>query len=240
MLGGRHTSGVDTLTIMREFDLPEEFSEQVLEESRTMAARFEAEDWTKDRKDLTDETVITIDPEDARDFDDAISLGRLDNGHWRLGVHIADVSHFVRPNTNLDNEAFKRGNSVYLPDRVIPMLPELISNGLASLQPNRVRMTLTAEMEFTSEGIPVSTMVVDTAVKSCRRFTYEEVDDYIDHPAKWRDKLSPDVFNLLGRMHELAMLLRNRRIQGGALELFLPETKIELVEELVKIVRNFK
>ena len=231
VLGGRHTSGVDTLTIMREFDLPEEFSEQVLEESRTMAARFEAEDWTKDRKDLTEETVITIDPEDARDFDDAISLGRLDNGHWRLGVHIADVSHFVRPNTNLDNEAFKRGNSVYLPDRVIPMLPELISNGLASLQPNRVRMTLTAEMEFTSEGIPVSTMVVDAAVKSCRRFTYEEVDDYIDHPAKWRDKLSPDVFNLLGRMLELAMLLRKRRIQGGALELFLPETKIDLDEE---------
>ena len=150
---------------------------------------------------------------------------------YEIGVHIADVSHFVRPNTNLDNEAFKRGNSVYLPDRVIPMLPELISNGLASLQPNRVRMTLTAEMEFTSEGIPVSTMVVDTAVKSCRRFTYEEVDDYIDHPAKWRDKLSPDVFNLLGRMLELAMLLRKRRIQGGALELFLPETKIDLDEE---------
>src|SRR5207237_819580 len=93
------------------------------------------------RLDLTQETIITIDPVDARDFDDAISLVRLENGHWRLGVHIADVSHFVKPKTPLDREAHARATSVYLPDRVIPMLPEIISNNLASLQPDRVRYT---------------------------------------------------------------------------------------------------
>ena len=101
------------------------------------------------RLDLTGETIITIDPVDARDFDDAISLTRLDNGHWKLGVHIADVAHFVRARSPLDREARERGTSVYLPDRVIPMLPEIISNNLASLQPDKVRYTLSALMEFT-------------------------------------------------------------------------------------------
>ena len=102
--------------------------------------------------DLTGETTITIDPVDARDFDDAVSLTRLDNGHWRLGVHIADVSHFVRARSPLDREAHERATSVYLPDRVIPMLPEVISNNLASLQPDKVRYTISALMEFTPEG----------------------------------------------------------------------------------------
>ena len=97
------------------------------------------------RTDFTGETIVTIDPVDARDFDDAISLERLDNGHWRLGVHIADVSHFVRPKTALDREALERATSVYLPDRVLPMLPETISNGLASLQPGKVRYTKSAD-----------------------------------------------------------------------------------------------
>ncbi len=231
VLGGRHTPGVDTLTVIREFDLPEAFEENVLEDSRQVAARFEDAGPGEGRVDLSNETIITIDPEDARDFDDAISLERLDNGHWLLGVHIADVSHFVRPNSNLDNEALKRGNSVYLPDRVIPMLPELISNGLASLQPDRVRFTVTAKIEFTSEGVPVSTELLNSAIKSVRRFTYEEVDDYLESPKTWEQKLAPEVFNLLGRMHELAMILRQRRIDGGALELFLPETKIDLDDD---------
>jgi ribonuclease R len=231
VLGGRHTPGVDTLTVIREFDLPEAFEENVLEDSRQVAARFEDAGPGEGRVDLSNETIITIDPEDARDFDDAISLERLDNGHWLLGVHIADVSHFVRPNSNLDNEALKRGNSVYLPDRVIPMLPELISNGLASLQPDRVRFTVTAKIEFTGEGVPVSTELLNSAIKSVRRFTYEEVDDYLESPKTWEQKLAPEVFNLLGRMHELAMILRQRRIDGGALELFLPETKIDLDDD---------
>ena len=124
----------------------------MLEAARAEAEKFD-ESIPPGRTDMTDEVVVTIDPVDARDFDDAISLARIENGHWRLGVHIADVSHFVRPRTALDREAMQRATSVYLPDRVLPMLPELISNGLASLQPGRVRYTKTAFIEFTAEGV---------------------------------------------------------------------------------------
>ncbi len=139
VLGNEVNPGVDTLTILRQFQLPEEFPADVLEDARAQAQAFDGS-IGDGRLDLTHLTVITIDPEDARDFDDAISLERLPEGHWRLGVHIADVSHFVRPRTALDREARDRGTSVYLPDRVIPMLPEVISNHLASLQPDQVRI----------------------------------------------------------------------------------------------------
>ena len=152
VLGPQGKPGVDTLSIIREFGLPEEFAKDALDEARQEADRFDES--TGDRLDLTGETIITIDPVDARDFDDAISLVKLDNGHWRLGVHIADVSHFVRPRTALDREAHNRGTSVYLPDRVLPMLPELISNGLASLQPDRVRYTKTVFIEYYARGRP--------------------------------------------------------------------------------------
>src|SRR4029450_3925592 len=129
------------------------------------------------RLDLTNETIITIDPVDARDFDDAVSLIQLENGHWKLGVHIADVAHFVRARSPLDREARERGTSVYLPDRVIPMLPEVISNNLASLQPNKVRYTLSALMALPPDGAYVGGEVKRSAIKSDRRFTYEDVDD---------------------------------------------------------------
>ncbi|MEX0610531.1 MAG: VacB/RNase II family 3'-5' exoribonuclease, partial [Pirellulales bacterium] len=200
----------------------------------------------RDRRDFTSQMIVTIDPIDARDFDDAISLERLDSGHWLLGVHIADVSHFVQPKTPLDREAHDRATSVYLPDRVIPMLPEVISNNLASLQPHKVRYALSVMMEFTEEGARVATDVYKTAIKSRRRFTYEEVDEYLEAkaltPAQrdvhigrkksqptsvFRD-LTPEVNALLNRMHELAMIFRARRFQRGALELHMPEMKIDL------------
>ena len=227
VLGQRGTPGVDTLSVIREFNLPEEFAEDALEESRKQADLFD-ESIPKGRLDATAETVLTIDPVDARDFDDAISLERLQSGHWRLGVHIADVSHFVRPKTALDREAYDRATSVYLPDRVIPMIPEIISNSLASLQPDRIRYTKTAYIEFTAEGLRVGTDVHSAAIKSRKRLAYEEVDDYLADREKWRDKLVPEVHDLLGRMHELAMILRRRRMQRGALELTMPEVKIEL------------
>ena len=139
VLGARGTPGVDTLSIIREFNLPEGFAEDAQAEARAETEKFD-ETIPPERTDLTGEVVITIDPVDARDFDDAISLVRTEKGHWRLGVHIADVSHFIQPRTALDREAMQRATSVYLPDRVLPMLPELISNGLASLQPDRVRV----------------------------------------------------------------------------------------------------
>jgi ribonuclease R len=226
VLGPRGTPGVDTLSIIREFNLPDDFPADVLEEARKEAEKFDES--LDGRLDLTAETVITIDPIDARDFDDAISLVRLDNGHWRLGVHIADVAHFVRPGTALDREATHRGTSVYLPDRVLPMLPEIISNALASLQPDRVRYTKTALIEFTEDGAPVATDLHNSAIRSKRRFTYEEVDDFLAHRSKWRKKLTPEEFDLLERMHELAMILRQRRKRRGSLELHMAEVKVDL------------
>jgi len=226
-LGARGQSGVDTLSIIREFNLPEEFPEDVLEAARQQAEAFD-ETNLRGRHDYTAETVITIDPVDARDFDDAISLDRLDNGHWQLGVHIADVGHFVPARSPLDREARERGTSVYLPDRVIPMLPEIISNNLASLQPGKVRYCHTVVIEFTGDGVPVATHIHRAAMKSCRRFTYEEIDDFLADPRGWTEKLTPEVHRLVTRMHELAMILRERRLKAGAIELTLPEVKIDL------------
>lgn len=227
ILGKRGEPGVDTLSIIREFNLPGDFPEAVLEDARQQAAHFD-ETNLKHRKDLSSETVITIDPVTARDFDDAISLVQQDNGHWLLGVHIADVSHFVRPKSPLDQEAKERATSVYLPDMVIPMIPEVISNNLASLQPDRVRYAITAKMEFSPEGQRIATDVYKSAIKSCRRFTYEEVDEFLADRAGWKSKLTPEVHGLLNRMHELAMILRERRMNRGALELNMPELEIDL------------
>ena len=226
VLGAKGAPGVDTLSIIREFGLPEDFPEDVLEDSRQQAELFDES--IAGRLDLTTTTTITIDPVDARDFDDAVSLTRLENGHWSLGVHIADVAHFVRVRSALDREARERGTSVYLPDRVIPMLPEVISNNLASLQPDKVRYTLSALMEFTKDGAYVAGEVKRSAIKSQRRFSYEEVDDYLAAPQAWREKLTPAVCQLLSDMHELAMIMRKRRMDAGSIELTLPEVKIDL------------
>ena len=227
VLGKYGQPHLDTLMIMRQFDLPEEFPEPVLNEARKQAELFD-ETITGNRQDFTQRNIITIDPKDARDFDDAISLERIENDHWLLGVHIADVSHFVKPKSKLDEEAYRRGTSVYLPDRVIPMLPEIISNNLASLQPDRVRYAMTAMIELTSEGQLVGTEFHRTAIQSKRRFTYEEVDEYLDDREEWKSKLTPEVHQLLGDMHTLAMILRRKRLANGSLEMTLPELKLQL------------
>ncbi|HAN97883.1 MAG TPA: ribonuclease R, partial [Planctomycetaceae bacterium] len=227
VLGRPDAVGVDTRMIVAEYDLPTEFPDEVVEEVRSIAAEFD-ESIAAPRRDLTGTTIITIDPATARDFDDAISLERIENGHWRLGVHIADVAHFVRPNSRVDGEALRRGNSVYLPDLVIPMLPELLSNGLASLQPDRVRYTLTAFVEFAPDGVPVATELCESAIRSCRRFTYEEIDQFLDDPDGWREKLTGDVHALLERMRDLARILRDRRMAAVSLDLAIPEVEIDL------------
>src|SRR5262249_16817780 len=157
------------------YDLPDEFPPEVLEEARLAAEGFDEHD-IGDREDLTGDLTITIDPVDARDFDDAISLTRDEKtGHWLLGVHIADVGHFAPPRSALGRKARKRGNGVSLPQRVLPMFPELISNGLASLQQGRVRFVKSALMEFTAEGQRIGVRFANAAIKTSRRFAYEEV-----------------------------------------------------------------
>ncbi|MSR60243.1 MAG: ribonuclease R [Planctomycetaceae bacterium] len=226
VLGPRGEPGVDTLSIIHEFGIPDSFPDEVLEAARSQTEQFD-EDQLGGRLDLTGETIVTIDPVDARDFDDAISLSQSDDGHWHLGVHIADVAHFVRPGSPLDDEAYKRGTSVYLPDRVIPMLPELISNSLASLQQGKVRFTKSAIMEFTDEGMPVHTEFANSAIKVTKRFAYEEVMPIINEPEKYKTRISAKVRQLLDRMYKLAMRLRARRFAMGALELNMPEVKID-------------
>jgi len=232
---------VDTLTVIRSFDLPDAFPADVLDEAREAAEAFDETDLAG-REDLTNDTIITIDPATARDFDDAISLTRdADTGHWHLGVHIADVGHFAPPGSALDREARNRGTSVYLPQRVIPMFPELISNGLASLQQGKRRYVKSVFMEFTADGKPVHTRFANAVIKTKRRFTYEQVMAVYEAHAPADDKkkpvarrkkepiadLEPEVLALLLRMRELAVILRGRRFKRGALELNMPEVELE-------------
>ena len=227
VLGAFDAPGVDTQTVVAEFGLPGPFPEQVLEDARRQADTFSSS-VPAGRQDLTDEIIVTIDPKDARDFDDAISLTRLERGHWLLGVHIADVAHFVQKGSALDQEALARGTSVYLPDQVIPMLPEIVSNNLASLQPDRLRLARTCWIEFSEDGVPVHTEVQRTVIKSCRRFTYEEVDVFLADQSTKEIAMKASVRELLGRMQRLASILRDRRLTRGALELNMPEVKIDL------------
>lgn len=241
VLGPRGAPGVDLLTIIHEYGLPDEFPEGVLAEARLQAQQFEEEvqQATSDRLDLTGETIITIDPIDARDFDDAISLTREQDGNWRLGVHIADVAHFVRPGTLLDREARERGTSVYLPDKVLPMLPEVISNALASLQQGRIRYTKSAFITFSPTGTPLHSEFANSFINVTQRFAYEQVMPLLaaasgeaksdaEPDATPPVTVEPHVLALLQRMHELAMVLRKRRFDRGALDLALPEVKVDM------------
>jgi ribonuclease R len=228
VLGSSKNPAIDTLAVMRQFGLEEEFPEAVIEFARRQADAFVEGDIPAGRRDLTHVPTLTIDPYDARDFDDAISLCRNERGHWELWVHIADVAHFVPLGSVLDDEAKQRATSVYLPDRVIPMLPELISNHLASLQPHKVRLTKTVHMEMTDNGTIVHQEVFNSAIHNDQRLNYEQVDMILRNPEDWRTRLSPEIFQLLRDMHTLAMVLRGNRTRAGALELHLPEVKIDL------------
>jgi ribonuclease R len=230
VLGPRGQPGVDTLAVIRAFNIPDQFDDETLQEARDQARRFDEDD-PGGRLDLRDELAVTIDPATARDFDDAISLSRDERGFWHLGVHIADVSHFVRAGTALDRSARKRGTSVYLPDRVIPMLPELLSNSLASLQQGHVRYTVSALLEFNAEGVRTDRRFARTAIRVDRRFSYEEAYDAMMHPDKPIEGITPEVRAMLSRMLELAMILRRRRFARGALELVMPEVEVELGDQ---------
>lgn len=228
VLGSNRNPAVDTMAVMHQYGLIEEFPEEAIEVARQQGDAFNEDIIPEGRTDLTQVPTITIDPKDARDFDDAISLTKNEKGNWELLVHVADVSHFVPAGSALDTEAQRRATSVYLPDRVIPMIPELISNHLASLQPDKNRLAKTVFIEYTPEGTLVHTHVFNSVIRNQYRFNYEQIDQYIEDSAPWKEKLSPVIFELVGNMHSLAMLLRRIRNEKGALELTLPEVKIDL------------
>ncbi len=226
-LGSSKNPAIDTLSIMRQYALPDEFPDAVLNDARKQADAFNDDAVPEGRNDLTNLLTITIDPSDARDFDDAISLVR-EEGRWRLWVHIADVSHFVPIGSPLDEEARKRATSVYLPDRVIPMVPEIISNHLASLQPDRIRLVKTAEIEMLDDLTITHSEVHNAAIHSNLRLNYEQVDRFLAAPDEHRQKWGDDVCDLLLRMHELAMKMRKSRFKKGAISMDMPDIKLEL------------
>ncbi|MEZ6127811.1 MAG: ribonuclease R [Planctomycetaceae bacterium] len=230
VLGQRGDPGVDTMTVVHSLGLPVDFAEDVLEDARHQAELFDDTHFG-DRLDLTKETVVTIDPATARDFDDAISLRKDKRGHWQLGVHIADVAHFVTPGGPLDRSAKDRGTSVYLPRHVIPMLPEVISNGLASLQEGNVRYTKSVFIEFDAKGNPQGSEVANTVIKVSKRFAYEEVMPIINDPQAQKSRVPAKIVQLLLKMHELAMLLRSRRFKAGALQMGIPEVEIDFDDD---------
>jgi ribonuclease R len=246
ILGSHGVPGLDTLLILRQFNLPDHFSDATLNAARNEVEKFfkhfpDESDAEKEfvakklksmnRLDLTDEIIVTIDPADAKDFDDAVSLEKLSNGNWRLGVHIADVTHFVAKTSPIDKEATNRATSVYLPDRVIPMLPEVLSNALASLQPDKIRFAKSIFMEYTPDGIRTHTEVYRSAIRSKQRFNYTEVQEFFDQPEKFRQKWKPEIRELLTNLYEIMKTLRKKRFERGSLEMDIPETKIDLDED---------
>ncbi len=221
VLGPPDAPGVDILSIIHKHNLPLEFPDEVLAEVDGVSETVSAAD-IKGREDWRERPVFTIDPKDAKDFDDAILVERLAGGGWELAVHIADVSHYVEPRTALDREAQARGNSVYLVDRVIPMLPEKLSNGLCSLKPDVDRLTRAAIIRFDESGVQTDVRFISAVIRSHNRLTYEEAFNIL--------KTTGDdaVADRVRTAWELASLLRKRRFDNGGLDLDFPEVKVEL------------
>jgi ribonuclease R len=218
VLGPASAPGIDMLSIIRKYHLPAEFPKDVLDQAERISENIDARQ-LEEREDLRNEFIVTIDPDDARDFDDAIQVEKTGSG-WRLGVHIADVATYVRPGSALDREARQRGNSVYLPDRVIPMLPERLSNGVCSLNPGVDRLTHSVFIHFDKHGVVKSARFAHSVIRSAHRLTYKQA--YAILTSRPRDRLGE-------RLHlawELAALLRRKRFEHGALDLDFPEVKV--------------
>src|SRR5246127_893210 len=173
VLGPASAPGVDVLSIIRKYHLPTEFPSDVLAQAERIPESVDARQ-ISGRKDLRNQFIVTIDPDDARDFDDAIHVEKLPNGGWQLGVHIADVAAYVEPGSALDREGRRRGNSVYLPDRVIPMLPERLSNGVCSLKPDVDRLTHSVFIQFDKKGVAKQARFARSTIRSAHRLTYKE------------------------------------------------------------------
>ncbi|MDI3316609.1 MAG: ribonuclease R [Bacillota bacterium] len=224
-LGRAEAPGVDVLSILTAHGLSADFPAEVREEAAAVPQTVRPGE-RRGRKDLRRQTVVTIDSEDTRDIDDAISLEPGQGGaRWRLGVHIADVSHYVREGTALDAEARRRGTSVYLVDRVLPMLPPELSNGIASLNPGEERLTLSVFIDFDSRGERVDHTITPSVIRSSARLTYTQVWTLFQGDEEVRRELGEPVAKMLLEMRQLADQLRARRMERGAIDLDLPEAK---------------
>ena len=234
VLGAPDAEGVDMLSVLRQYNLPLHFPKAVLAEAHAVGSTVHEKDLAG-RLDCRAHNVVTIDPDDAKDFDDAICLEKVSPEQWRLWVHIADVSHYVKPGTALDEEASKRGNSTYLVDRVIPMLPEALSNELCSLKPNVDRLTKCVEFLVSADGRVLNAKFHAAVIHSQRRFSYQQVLAILQ-----REPEDEPIEQMLHQAHELAQKIRKHRFKNGSLDLDFPETKIRLDEngKILRIEKN--
>lgn len=232
ILGNKGDKGIDILTIIRKHKLPEEFPLKVEAYADHIEDKIPEEEYAK-RRDLRDLLMVTIDGEDAKDLDDAVSVEKLENGNYRLGVHIADVSHFVKEKNVLDKEALKRGTSVYLIDRVVPMLPKKLSNGVCSLNPKVDRLALTCIMEIDHKGKVLSHEVFESIIKTNERMTYTDVTKILRDKDEELIKKYEYLYEMFKTMEELCIILNKKRAERGSIDFDFEECKI-ILDELGK------
>lgn len=227
IIGGIDEAGVDMLSLVKEYDLPYEFPQGVIEEAKSKGNKVDKKD-IPNRIDLRDKTIFTIDGEDAKDLDDAVRVYKNDDGNYMLDVHIADVSYYVTENSLLDKEAIIRGTSIYMLDRVIPMLPKELSNGICSLNAGEDRFTLSCTMEIDKEGNIISSDVYKAVIKVTERMNYKDVQKIIDGRDEEVLEKYKNYIQDFKLMEELAKILKNKRLERGYLNLDLPESKVVL------------
>ncbi|WEV39021.1 ribonuclease R [Lactobacillus sp. ESL0680] len=231
IIGNKNDPGVDIMSIVSAHDVRTEWPQDAMDQANAIPDHIEPEEWDN-REDITDQPAVTIDGDDSKDFDDAVVLWKLPNGNYHLGVHIADVSHYIKEKTPLDEEAFARGNSTYLVDRVIPMLPFRLSNGICSLNEDQDRLVLSCEMEFTPEGERVNYRIHSSVMRSHGRLTYNKVNQALDPDNT--DELEEKYVKLRPMLQDMAELhnaLYQKRHQRGAIDFEEPEAKIIVDEQ---------
>ena len=228
VIGDVNEAGIDMLSLIKDYDLPYRFPKAVVKEAKKYGTTIDQND-VKNRVDLRGKyDIFTIDGEDAKDLDDAVCVQKLENGNYKLDVHIADVSYYVRENTLLDKEAKIRGTSIYMLDRVIPMLPRELSNGICSLNAGEDRFTLSVSMEINPKGNVISSDVYKGIINVTERMSYTDVQKILDNSDEEIVKKYEKYINDFKLMEELALILKNKRLEKGYLNLDIPESKIVL------------
>ena len=234
VLGGINEAGVDMLSLIKQYELPYKFPDEVVAEAKAYGDKIDPSDLPR-RRDLRNDIIFTIDGEDAKDLDDAIHVEKLENGNYKLDVHIADVSHYVREKTELDKEAYLRGTSIYMLGRVIPMLPRELSNGICSLNAGEDRYTLSCSMEITPKAKIVSSDIYKGVIRVTERMCYTDVQKILDRADETVLKKYEKYISYFDLMAELANILKAKRKENGYLNLEIPESKIILDENGVAI-----
>jgi len=230
ILGHKNDPGVDILSIIHKYGLPLGFPQEVLDQANAVPDTID-ESEIGNRRDLRGEMIVTIDGADAKDLDDAVTVTKLENGHYKLGVHIADVSHYVTEGSPIDKEAYERGTSVYLVDRVIPMIPHRLSNGICSLNPKVNRFTLSCEMEINDQGEVVSHEIFESVIKTTERMTYADVNKILVEKDEELRNHYKALVPMFETMEELAGILRKKRMLRGAIDFDFKEAKVIVNEE---------